>query len=194
MQSLGTWNGPERATESEEGLTALELTGTDRPGLLSEVFAVLAELQCGVAEARAWTHNGRIACLAFVNDSASGRAIADDLRIRRIESRLRHLIKGDRRGAVAAASASASAHVDRRLHQLMLADRDYENAGGAAAPQSAVVVVVQDWAERGYSVVTVQCRDRPKLLFDVVCALTDMDYVVFHGTLHTHRDQAHQVN
>ncbi|OAY74588.1 ACT domain-containing protein ACR8, partial [Ananas comosus] len=91
-------------------------------------------------------------------------------------------------------SPSAPAHVDRRLHQLMLADRDYENAGGAAEspPQSVVVVVVQDWAERGYSVVTVQCRDRPKLLFDVLCTLTDMEYVVFHGTIHTHRDQAHQ--
>nr|CAD1820595.1 unnamed protein product [Ananas comosus var. bracteatus] len=190
QQSLGTWKyGPERATESE-GLTALELTGTDRAGLLSEVFAVLAELQCGVAEGKAWTHNGRIACLAFVNDSVSGCPIADDLRIRRIESRLRHLIKGDR-GTIAAAPAHA--HVDRRLHQLMLADRDYENAGGAAeSPPQSAVVVVQDWAERGYSVVTVQCRDRPKLLFDVLCTLTDMEYVVFHGTIHTHRDQAHQ--
>jgi hypothetical protein len=26
-------------------------------------------------------------------------------------------------------------------------------------------------------------RDRPKLLFDTVCALTDMQYVVFHATV-----------
>ncbi|KAE8675699.1 ACT domain-containing protein ACR5 [Hibiscus syriacus] len=34
------------------GLTALELTGTDRIGLLSEVFAVLADLQCDVVDAK----------------------------------------------------------------------------------------------------------------------------------------------
>ena len=32
-------------TEGYTGLTALELTGTDRVGLLSEVFAVLADLE-----------------------------------------------------------------------------------------------------------------------------------------------------
>jgi hypothetical protein len=39
--------------------------------------------------------------------------------------------------------------------------------------------------ERGYSVVTVRCRDRPKLLFDVTCTLHNMDYVVFHNTVGT---------
>jgi UTP:GlnB (protein PII) uridylyltransferase len=75
----------------------------------------------------------------------------------------------------------------------MSADRDQEERAAAAAAASPTPAVsVQSWAERGYSVVTVQCRDRPKLLFDVVCTLTDMDYVVFHGTIDTTGDQAHQ--
>jgi hypothetical protein len=42
-------------------------------------------------------------------------------------------------------------------------------------------------------VVTVSCCDRPKLLFDVVCTLTDLDYVVYHGTFDTDGDHAQQV-
>jgi len=55
-------------------------------------------------------------------------------------------------------------------------------------------VLVQDWAERGYSIVTVQCRGLRKLLFDVVCTLPDLDYVISHGTLDTTGDRAHEVN
>ncbi|KAG8086675.1 hypothetical protein GUJ93_ZPchr0010g8378 [Zizania palustris] len=181
-QSLGTWNEPERPA-ALEGLTALELTGADRTGLISEVFAVLADMACSVVEARVWTHRGRLGCLVFLRDEE-----VDTERMVRIEARLGHLLRGDSSagGAVAAVPAAAVAHADRRLHQLMSADRDREGA----SPTSAVSV--QSWAERGYSVVTVQCRDRPKLLFDVVCTLTDMDYVVFHGTIDTTGDQAHQ--
>ncbi|KAF0918779.1 hypothetical protein E2562_026159 [Oryza meyeriana var. granulata] len=187
-QSLGTWNGPARPA-ALEGLTALELTGADRTGLISEVFAVLADMDCSVVEARAWTHRGRLGCLVFLRDEE-----ADTERMARIEARLSHLLRGGDStsagglsGAVAAVPAAAVTHAERRLHQLMSADRDQERA---ASPTSAVSV--QSWAERGYSVVTVQCRDRPKLLFDVVCTLTDMDYVVFHGTIDTTGDQAHQ--
>jgi UTP:GlnB (protein PII) uridylyltransferase len=59
------------------------------------------------------------------------------------------------------------------------------NNSATPYPAAAAAVSVQSWAERGYSVVTVQCRDRPKLLFDVVCALHCLDYVVFHGTVDT---------
>ncbi|KAL5231132.1 hypothetical protein ABZP36_029908 [Zizania latifolia] len=181
-QSLGTWNEPARPA-ALEGLTALELTGADRTGLISEVFAVLADMACSVVESQAWTHRGRLGCLVFLRDEE-----VDTERMVRIEARLGHLLRGDSSagGAVAAVPAAAVAHSDRRLHQLMSADRDHERASPTPA------VSVQSWAERGYSVVTVQCRDRPKLLFDVVCTLTDMDYVVFHGTIDTTGEQAHQ--
>ena len=88
-QSLGTWNGPARPA-ALEGLTALELTGADRTGLLSEVFAVLADMECSVVEARAWTHRGRLACVAFLRGED-----ADAGRMPRILARLGHLLRGD---------------------------------------------------------------------------------------------------
>ena len=41
--------------------------------------------------------------------------------------------------------------------------------------------------------VTIRCKDRPKLLFDTVCTLTDMQYVVFHGSVNAEGPEAFQV-
>ncbi|KAK9668256.1 hypothetical protein RND81_13G045200 [Saponaria officinalis] len=172
---------------SYEGVTALELTGTDRVGLLSEVCAVLADLNCSVVDAKLWTHNGRIASLIYVKDCDSGCQIEDSQRIRRIESKLRPVLKGDNdiRGAKTTVSMAVT-HTARRLHQMMFDDRDYERTPSTSSLKDDIPdVSVQNWNERGYSVVNVQCKDRPKLLFDVVCTLTDMEYVVFHATVDT---------
>ncbi|KAI0500662.1 hypothetical protein KFK09_018878 [Dendrobium nobile] len=186
ISSAGDETDPESC--GLEALTNLELVGTDRPGLLSEVIAVLTDLRCSVVEAKLWTHKGRIAALISIKDEDSGTPVEDSDKIRRIEARLRNVV----RGATTALSSSSTeaaggTRADRRLHQMMFADRDYELRGSGQPSVS-----VQNWAERGYSIVNVQCSDRPKLLFDVVCTLTDMKYVVFHGTIDTIGDRAYQ--
>ncbi|KAG6466535.1 ACT domain-containing protein ACR8-like [Zingiber officinale] len=197
-QSLDTEESDFERPIGAEGYTTLELAGADRPGLLSEVFAVLADLGCGVVDAKVWTHNDRIACLISIHDELSGASIDyDSPRILHIESRLLHVLKGDHGvcGARAAVSSAAICHPDRRLHQIMFADRDYDRTSPpltTTQSSSFPAVSIQNWIERGYSVVTVQCLDRPKLLFDVVCTLTDMEYVVFHGTIDTDGNIAHQ--
>ncbi|XP_057976987.1 ACT domain-containing protein ACR8-like [Malania oleifera] len=174
------------------GVTALELTGTDRLGLMSEVFAVLADLQCNVVEAKVWTHNGRIASLIYVKDCDSGSPIEDSQKIDRIEGRLRSVLKGDNDIRSAKTSVSMTVtHTERRLHQMMFADRDYERKPIIRTNSDSPAVTVQNWIERGYSVVNVQCKDRRKLLFDVVSNLTDMQYVVFHATINTAGNQAY---
>ncbi|XP_020692474.1 ACT domain-containing protein ACR7 [Dendrobium catenatum] len=167
----------------QENLTALELIGADRPGLLSEIFAVLSDLQCGVSDARVWTHNCRMAAVLFVSDEESGEPIDDEPhRISDIQSRLRNILQGQTN-----ITSMAVTNAERRLHQMMFADRDFEMAS------SPLEVSIQRLVERGYSVVTVQCSDRPKLLFDIVCTLTEMEYVVYHGTVRTDdADQAYQ--
>ncbi|KAG2677496.1 hypothetical protein I3760_12G100300 [Carya illinoinensis] len=189
-QSMGTIDSGR--TNGYNGLTALELNGTDRVGLLSEVFAVLVDLQCNVVEAKVWTHNGRIASLIYVKDCNSGCPIEDAQKIDRIEARLRNVLKGD--NDIRSAKTSVSmvvTHTERRLHQMMFADRDYERKPIFNLGSDSPVVTVQNWAERGYSVVNVQCKDRSKLLFDIVCTLTDMEYVVFHATVNTAGDAAY---
>ncbi|KAF7016313.1 hypothetical protein CFC21_029955 [Triticum aestivum] len=163
-----------------EEYTSIELTGTDRPGLLSEVCAVLAGMQCAVRSAELWTHNTRVAAVVQVTDAAkaAGGAIEDEARIADISRRLDNLLRGQ--NVVRAAAAASLTHKERRLHQMMFEDRDY---GAAGRPDPRTEVSVTHCAERGYTVVVVRCRDRPKLLFDTVCTITDMQYVVHHGTV-----------
>ncbi|XP_038876807.1 ACT domain-containing protein ACR8-like [Benincasa hispida] len=191
-QSLGTTHY-RRNEEFNGTTTTLELTGTDRVGLLSEVFAVLADLQCDVVEAKVWTHNGRIASLIYVKDCNSGSPIEDQQKIDTIVARLRSVLKGDNdiRSAKTLVSMAVT-HTERRLHQMMFADRDYERKPILKSnANNSPTVTVQNCAERGYSVVYVQCKDRTKLLFDVIFTLTDMEYVVFHATINTAEERAY---
>ncbi|XP_033516804.1 ACT domain-containing protein ACR8-like [Nicotiana tomentosiformis] len=180
------------SSKSYDGLTALELTGTDRIGLLSEAFAVLSDLQCNVVEAKVWTHNGRIASLIYVKESDTGFPVEDSQKIDRIEVRLRNVLKGDNDIHSANTSVSmAVTHTERRLHQMMYADRDYERKPVIRTSNDAPIVSVMNCLEKGYSVVNIQCKDRTKLLFDLVCTLTDMQYDVFHATANTATDRAY---
>lgn len=188
-QSLGTIHYAR--SKSFDDLTTLELTGTDRLGLLSEVFAVLVDLQVNIVEAKVWTHNGRIASLIHVKDNDSGSPIKDSQKIDRIEARLRNVLRGDNDFRSAKTSISlAVTHSERRLHQMMFADRDYEREQILRTNSESPNVFVQNCLEKGYSVLNIHCKDRTKLLFDVVCTLTDMDYVVFHATINTTEDRA----
>ncbi|CAN6227881.1 unnamed protein product [Urochloa humidicola] len=165
--------------------TSIELTGTDRPGLLSEVCAVLTALGCAVRSAELWTHNTRVAAVVHVTDSSSSStgagAIEDPSRLSAISSRLGNLLRGH--SDVRSSASSLPLHIDRRLHQMMLHDHHPSAGGATAAGDARTEVSVTDCAERGYTAVVVRCRDRPKLLFDTVCTMTDMDYVVHHGTV-----------
>ncbi|CAL5000931.1 unnamed protein product [Urochloa decumbens] len=215
-QSLGAGSlsfraAPERAVgveaEAEEAQTTIELVGTDRPGLLSEVFAVLTDLRCNIVASEVWTHGARVAALVRVTDADAGGAVEDAARLDTVKRLLRHVLRGgsrDRNAARAAVPARAAEHAQRRLHQMMHADRrravgeqsedggEEDGRGAARGGSGRAVVEVEDCAERGYTLVNVRCRDRAKLLFDTVCTLTDMQYVVFHGTVIAEGSEAYQ--
>ncbi|KAG6538441.1 hypothetical protein ZIOFF_003563 [Zingiber officinale] len=76
--------------------TSIELTGTDRSGLLSKVSAVLTHLKCNVVSAEVWTHNTRAATVMQVTDEMNS-AITDPQRLSRIKQLLRNVLKGNNR-------------------------------------------------------------------------------------------------
>ncbi|KAK4740733.1 hypothetical protein SAY87_024321 [Trapa incisa] len=206
QQSLGPRVRSFRATRSPVGVqatveqTTIELTGRDRPGLLSEVFAVLADLKCNVVAAEVWTHNSRMASVVYITDEATGGSIDDDPeRLERVKLLLLYVLKGDldKRTANTAVSVG-STHTGRRLHQLMYADRDYDMAGdsgrgsGGGRERVKPLVTAENCRDKGYTVVNLRCHDRPKLIFDTVCTLTDMEYVVYHGTVIAEGPEAYQ--
>lgn len=184
--------------------TSIELTGTDRPGLLSEVCAVLTDLHCNVVNAEIWTHNTRAAAVVHVTDDSSRCAIKDPSRLSTIRDLLCNVLRGscDPKTARTTLSPPGVTNRDRRLHQIMFADRDYEKRVERAGQRGIrdrdespfPHVTVIDCIEKDYTVITMRAKDRPKLLFDIVCTLTDMEYVVFHGVVQTLRTEAYQVS
>ncbi|KAK4802463.1 hypothetical protein SAY86_000666 [Trapa natans] len=188
------WTGKRVGIHSIGEHTAIELIGKDRPGLLSEISAVLAGLQINVVAAEVWTHNMRIACVLYVNDESTSHVVDDPNKLSDMEDQLRNILRGcdtgdnDRDNKVARTSFSMGfTHIDRRLHQMFFADKDYETCSpdpdSDCPPSSKPIVTIDHCEEKGYSMVNIRCKDRPKLLFDVVCTLTDMQYVVFHAAV-----------
>ncbi|GER43820.1 ACT domain repeat 4 [Striga asiatica] len=206
VQSLGPDSCFASSRRRSVGLTAggdhtsIELIGADRPGLLSEVSAVLTHLKCNVVSAEVWTHNTRAASVMRVTDELSGGPIHDPDRLATIRRLLCNVVKGSNKSRDAKTAVSCGVtHTERRLHQMMFDDRDYDridedydDGEGLGREIIRPMVNVVNWEDKDYSVVTVRCKDRPKLLFDIVCTLTDMQYVVFHGNVDTEGLQAYQ--
>ncbi|RLN03257.1 ACT domain-containing protein ACR6-like isoform X2 [Panicum miliaceum] len=198
LPAIGPTDG---AAPPEDESTSIELTGTDRPGLLSELCAVLASLSCNIVRADVWTHDRRAAAVIQIADEASGLPTHDATRLSKVQELLCNVMQGDgasSRGSTRTGVSLGGARAERRLHKLMLDDGGCGGGGeeavggedrrGVARPKAAAAkVVVMDCAERRYTVVILRCRDRPKLLFDTLCALTDLQYVVFHGTVDAER-------
>ncbi|OIT27380.1 PREDICTED: ACT domain-containing protein ACR4-like isoform X1 [Nicotiana attenuata] len=191
FRSLARSVGVQSAAEQ----TTIELTGRDRPGLLSEIFAVLTDHRCNVVAAEVWTHNSRMASVVYITDEENGLAIDDTDRLAKIRQLLLYVLKGDRdrRSANTAVSVD-STHKERRLHQMMYADRDYDkdDTDCISSDRTKPLVTVENCADKGYTVVNLRGADRPKLIFDTVCTLTDMQYVVYHGTIIAEGREAYQ--
>lgn len=166
--------------------TAVELIGTDRPGLLSDIFAVLTSLRCNVVGAEVWTHNTRVACVVYITEETTAGPIKDPQRLSFVKEQLYNVLRAtdDRRGVKTDFSLGLT-HTERRLHQMMFADRDYEGVSLSSQEkhEHEAHITIENCNEKGYSIVSVRCRDRPKLLFDTVCTLTDMQYVVSHASI-----------
>ncbi|XP_017228520.1 ACT domain-containing protein ACR6 isoform X2 [Daucus carota subsp. sativus] len=180
--------------------TAIELAGMDRPALLSEVCAFLTDLHCNVVNAVIWMHNARAAAVFHVTDDSIGCAIEDPKQLLTIKELLRNVLKGssDLKTTKMTLSPPGVTRRERRLRQIVFADRDYEitassRDGKNDEKSSRPRVNIGNCIEKDYTVITMKSKDRPKLLFDTLCTVTDMQYVIFHGVVHTGRLEAYQV-
>lgn len=196
--------------------TAIEMSGADRPGLFSEISAALADLQVNIVEAHAWTHNDRLACVAYITDRSTDARIEDPQRLAKIENQLATVLRAadisrtkhqEVKGTDLHVGEATTTCVERRLHQLMLSVEDFEvpsvpQTSSLRTPLgleedddegSKAIVSIESCNERGYSIVSIECKDRPRLMFDMVCTITDMQYLIFHGSTASHGGYAIQV-
>lgn len=192
--------------------TAIEMTATDRPGLFSEISAALADLHCNIVEAHAWTHNARLACVAFISDQSSDTRI-DDQRLKTIEHHLNTILHASNTSTPEKTSLESQEHkdvkfvglvgnegtmttVERRLHQLLLSVHDFDVRTVSDGEKEAgkARVLIENCAQKGYSIVSVKCKDRRRLMFDTVCTFADMQYVISHASIDSQRGNATQVS
>ncbi|XP_028547427.1 ACT domain-containing protein ACR4-like, partial [Dendrobium catenatum] len=123
-----------------------------------------------------------------------------------------HHFPGELWGVRLRSPTACRIHTERRLHQMLQQFKDYDigppplpiegdqlslattimeanKRFGYGNASNRVVskpqVSIESWRERDYLVVNVSSSDRPKLMFDSVCTLTDLDYDVFHGSINT---------
>ncbi|KAL6523899.1 hypothetical protein OROMI_030994 [Orobanche minor] len=204
------------STESQSGEPkAIEMTGKDRPGLFSEISAALADLGCNIVEAHAWSHNALLACIAHISNQSNDTPI-DDHRLHVIEDHLTTVLRATtskevedsnrqevKPAGLAKGELSITTRAERRLHQLMLSGRDFDGPPQPVGPPTPTLdsdddderkasVSIESCIEKGYSIVTIQCKDRRRLMFDTVCTLTDMQYVIFHASVDSCRGYAFQ--
>lgn len=194
--------------------TAIEMTGEDRPGLFSEISAGLADLHCNIVEAHAWSHNARLACVAYISDQSP----IDNHRLATIEDHLTTILRATpspnpskdntcnhkevKTAGLPEGDGGGMTTVERRLHQLLLLGRDFDRVTGSGqvgvgmdnkGKRKKRSVCIESCDEKGYSIVTVRSEDRRRLMFDTVCTLTDMQYLIFHASVDSYKGYAYQV-
>lgn len=172
-------------SSSRRNITTLELMGTNRDGLMADVFAFLNNFQCNVVEAKLRAPGGPVACLVHV----TGRP-ADHHH--ELQARLRDVLGQGGRVVICSRPSSSLHGSERRLHKMMMDGGGTAPAAGLARASGAVTV--KEWWERGNPVVRVECKDRGKLLLDVLCTLHELGYFVFHGKIRTSESWASQVS
>ncbi|KAL2322858.1 hypothetical protein Fmac_027237 [Flemingia macrophylla] len=177
----------------------VEFATTDHPGLFSEISAALLGLGFNVTSATAWTHNHRVACVIHLEDAAKPGPVNDSERLAHVRERLQSVVEachgGEEGKRVRLRLWNFGArrhHTDRRLHQMMHADGDFDSRSYGACNGEKKNVSVGRYEEKGYWVVNVRSRNRPKLFFDTVCVLTDMKYEVFHASVTSNTSMADQ--
>lgn len=178
-----------------DGHTTLQLIGNDRPGLISELSAILSDLQCNVVTAEIWTHNTRLAAVMHVSDSQTKSAIIEPEKLSRLKKILSLVLKGghDNREAMFKASNGCT-WIDRKLHQIMFNDRYYE-PGLTINDKRRHKLDIVSWNDddNDYLGIGILCKHTPKVLFDTICTLTDLGYFVYHGNFCADGAEAYRV-
>ncbi|GFY96919.1 ACT-like superfamily protein [Actinidia rufa] len=158
-------------------------------------------------------------CVAYISDQSTDTPI-DDHRLAAIEDHLTTVLRATTTsnpvgeftsqqevktaGLPKGEGTTNMTNVERRLHQLMLSVRDFDKPtkpmglplmsfGSYVGEEGGKPTVsIESCREKGYSIVTVQCRDRPRLMFDTVCTIMDMQYVIFHASIDSQGGYAFQ--
>ncbi|KAK2437176.1 ACT domain-containing protein ACR3 [Trifolium repens] len=170
--------------------TFIEIIGKDHPTLFSEITTTLSNLHCNITEARIWSHNTNLACIAYISDQSHVASIENNLSTMLCGTN--HIkVKTTR---ILGLKGTLTCTIERRLHQLMMLSIDDfdEDFNCSYKEKEKIMVTVESCKQRGYTIVNIECKDHSRLMFDIVCTLTDMDYDIFHAYTRSQEGYAFQ--
>uniref|UniRef100_J3LDT0 ACT domain-containing protein ACR n=1 Tax=Oryza brachyantha TaxID=4533 RepID=J3LDT0_ORYBR len=176
--------------------TLVKVDSMNKNGILLEVVQVLSDLDLAISKAYITSDGGWFMDVFHVVDK-QGQKVTDEKTIKHIEKALgpdSNLLGGAKGGSSPVRSVGMhSIGGDHTAIELKGPDRTgllsevfavlAELGCNVLAAEERPAVTVEHCEEKDYSVVNVKCRDRSKLLFDIVCTLTDMEYVVSHASV-----------
>ena len=168
---------PESTKSRGASTTAIEVWGCDKPGLLSEITRLLVDNKLDLSNALVWTHKNRFAMIL---------SLGEPMKVKEAKE-LQHYLMTSLEGAEELAGTGElwiqvkpdvpERHLERRLHSLMIQNEPMEELEA----HSGVDVDIYFENDSGYTVVRVESPDRPRLMFDTVCTLSETFVDVIHG-------------
>ena len=189
-----------------EGMNVIEMLLQDEPGLLSRVSKQITKCHLNIYDALLWTSGGFAAILFTAAES--GRPLCTEKDLGNLQERLEAAMgigeeERERDRAFVQVSCCYDAiYVEKRFYRLKMKacamiEAIHLEALREGAPQAApggdrgegegrgseVSVTSRFDAQTKYTTFNVRSRDRPQLLFDAVCTLSDLQIDVFHAAI-----------
>mmetsp|Transcript_5236 Transcript_5236/g.15749 ORF Transcript_5236/g.15749 Transcript_5236/m.15749 type:complete len:589 (-) Transcript_5236:163-1929(-) len=182
------------------GMNVIEVLLKDEPGLLSRLSEQITRCQLNIYDTLLWTHGGYAAILFTASES--GQPLSSERDQRELQSRLEEAlglwdIEDERLRTSSFVHVNCchdTLYVEKRFYRLkmkassivealILEDGAGWRPGGRGGEEEVVAVTSRFDAQTRYTTFHVKCRDRPQLLFDTVCTLSDLSLDIFHATI-----------
>lgn len=159
-------------TEIERELDVTELTvyAADHPGLFNKIAAAIAVCGASIVDARIYTFNNGMALDSFWIQDATGHTIDSQSGLSRIEERIEQSLAG----------------------QLRVVDEMTKRRGLPSRTDVFKVpprVLIDNKASNTFSLIEVNGRDRPGLLYDITRALHDLGLQIASAKISTYGER-----
>jgi [protein-PII] uridylyltransferase len=161
----------ETRVDERRGVSEITIHAGDHPGLFSRIAGAMAMSGASIVDAKIFTMTNGMALDVFEIQDASGQPFAQDNQIARLEKQIDRVLSGR---VDAAAELARKTALPSRTQVFTVAPR----------------VLIDNSASRTHSVIEVNGRDRPGLLYDVTRELTELGLQISSALITTYGERA----
>lgn len=151
--------------------TVMTVYAQDHPGLFARLSGTIAVCGAGVVDAKIFTTKDGMALDSFWIQNANGRAVKDKARLKRLEQMVKDTLKGE---VLPARLLSVKPAIRQRTEVFTVEP----------------VVFIDNRASNTNTVIEVNGRDRPGLLFDLAWAFYDLNLSIASAHVATYGERA----